>query len=334
MADGQRAQNAQKALQLEKEREIMNQIFREQRDKIRKDNKISISTDKFVRESDDLNKKLAKDTIGLVHLNQFQKIREDIEREEQEGGEKRKDLEEVERERKKRTQRAASRLSFYDEEEAEELEDSTESQKETITSFKKNRLGADPTVKSYFEASDFEAETTAALESSRQRQDKQQRVIHDKKKTSMIRLTLSFYDGADHRFCIDFKRGDTLLEVLKKCRLEYGPLRGVLAEDLMLIKENLILPTNLSVFDLEEMGALKDGGKGPYHNSSLFSFTLQPKDHQSSEAGIPVEQEDLIDTDASRNAKICSISWFERNKHLVPAKYWYPFEASKHCRHI
>ena len=67
MNDGQRAQ---KALQLEKEREIMKEIFKEKREKIRKDNRISISTEKFVKESDDLNKKLAKDTVGLVHLNQ------------------------------------------------------------------------------------------------------------------------------------------------------------------------------------------------------------------------------------------------------------------------
>ena len=341
MNDGQRAQ---KALQLEKEREIMKEIFREKRDKIRKDNRISINTEKFVKESEDLNKKLAKDTVGLVHLNQFQKIREDIETEERTGILKNRENEEKERKRKRR-QQAASKLSFeVDEDEEPEIE--VERGDREISSIsedgtlliKKNRLGADPSVVSYFEASDYVAATSAALESSKERQELERKVRDEKRKSSLVRLTLSFYDGADHRFCVDFKRGDVLMDVLKKCQLEYGPLRGVLLEDLMLVKENLILPSTLSVFDLEEMGALKDGGRGPYHNSDLFSFTLQAKDQKAAAnsgdptSTAPLSPDEMIETDASRNAKICCKAWFERNKQLVPAKYWFSFDSGKHCR--
>ena len=323
MNDGQKAQ---KALQLEKEREIMKEIFREKREKIRKDNRISINTEKFVKESDDLNKKLAKDTVGLVHLNQFQKIREDIETEERDG--KNKEKEEQERKRKLK-QQAASKLSF----EIDELLD----EEEEVEDGKRSRLGADPTVKSYFEASDYAAATSAALDSSKERQEREKALREEKRKSSAVRLTLSFYDGADHRFCVDFKRGDLIKEVLKKCQIEYGPLRGVLLENLMFVKENLILPTDLSVFDLEELGALKDGGRGPYANSDLFSFILQAKDQKSANSGdgtstAPLNPEEMIETDASRNAKICTASWYERNKHLVPAKYWFPFDPLKHCR--
>ena len=332
MNDGQRAQ---KALQLEKEREIMKEIFREKRDKIRKDNRISINTDKFVKESEDLNKKLAKDTVGLVHLNQFQKIREDIESEDKGSGEREK--EEQERKRRK-MQQAASKLSFEVDELIDEESDEPASSVTTGTG-KKGRLGADPSVISYFEASDYLAATSAALESSKERSEQEKRQRDEKKKSSLIRLTLSFYDGADHRFCVDFKRGDRLLDVLKKCQQEYGPLKGVLLEDLMIIKENLILPTDLSVFDLEEMGALKDGGRGHYHSSYLFSFTPQAKDQKGAlNSGDPtstaplLNPDEMIETDASRNAKICSKVWFERNKNLIPAKYWYPFDNTKHCR--
>lgn len=325
MNDGQRAQ---KALQLEKEREIMKELFREKREKIRKDNRIAINTDKFVKESEDLNKKLAKDTVGLVHLNQFQKIREDIESEDtKDSGEK--DREEM---RKRKIQQAASKLSF----EVDELVDEEDAQEDTV---KKSRLGADPSVKSYFEASDYLAATSAALESSKERLELEKKQRDEKKKSSLVRLTLSFYDGADHRFCVDFKRGDRLLDVLKKCQKEYGPLKGVLLDDLMIVKENLILPTEMSVFDLEEMGALKDGGRGPYHSSDLFSFNLQAKDQKNAaNSGDPtstaplLNPDEMIETDASRNAKICSKVWFERNKHLIPAKYWFPFDKTKHCR--
>lgn len=327
MSDGQKAQ---KALQLEKEREIMKEIFREKREKIRKDNRISINTEKFVKESDDLNKKLAKDTVGLVHLNQFQKIREDIETEERDGG-KNKEKEEQERKRKLK-QQATSKLSFG----LDELLDDEE-ENEQVECGKKSRLGADPTVKSYFEASDFAAATSAALDSSNERQEREKTLRDEKRKSSAVRLTLSFYDGADHRFCVDFKRGDLLREVLKKCQIEYGPLRGVLLENLMFVKENLILPNDFSVFDFEELGTLKDGGRGPYANSDLFSFILQAKDQKSVNNGegtstAPLNPDEMIETDASRNAKICTMAWYERNKHLVPAKYWFPFDPLKHCR--
>lgn len=326
MNDGQRAQ---KALQLEKEREVMKELFREKREKIRKDNRISITTDKFVKESEDLNRKLAKDTVGLVHLNQFQRIREVIEGDEE--GEKDGESEAKEREeRERKRKQAASKLSFA----LDEEEDDWESDK-----LKKSRLGADPTVKSYFEASDYVAATSAAIESSRDRIEQEKRARDEKKKSTPVRLTLSFYDGADHRFCVDFRRGDRLLDVLKKCQVEYGPLKGVLLEDLMLVKENVILPLDRSVFDFEEMGALKDGGRGPYHNSDLFSFIPQAKDQKSANSGeatstAPINPDEMIETDASRNAKICSRVWFERNKHLVPAKYWFAFDEGKHCRKL
>lgn len=311
----------------------MKEIFREKREKIRKDNRISINTDKFVKESDDLNKKLAKDTVGLVHLNQFQKIREDIESEERHGNSFEREKEEQERKRK-RIQQAASKLSFDLED--EEGEGEGEGMVEVFVE-KKSRLGADPTVKSYFEASDYVAATSAALESSKDRFEQEKRIRDDKRKSTAVRLTLSFYDGADHRFCVDFKRGDLLIDVLKKCQQEYGPLKGVLLEDLMLVKENVILPTERSVFDFEEIGALKDGGRGPYHNSDLFSFILQAKDQKSvnndgATSTAPLNPDEMIETDASRNAKICSKVWFERNKHLVPAKYWFSFDETKHCR--
>ena len=335
MNDGQRAQ---KALQLEKEREIMKEIFREKREKIRKDNRISINTEKFVKERDDLNKKLAKDTVGLVHLNQFQKIREDIESEERDATAVEMEWKEEEEKKRRRRQQAASKLSFeLDEDSVESVESAESFGSEELSLVKKSRLGADPTVKSYFEASDYAAATSAAMESSKDRSDQEKRARDERRKTSSVRLTLSFYDGADHRFCVDFKRGDRLDELLKKCQKEYGPLKGVLLTDLMLVKENLILPLDRSVFDLEEMGALKDGGRGPYHNSDLFSFVLQAKDQKAAHSGdptstAPLNPDEMIETDASRNAKICSKVWFERNKNLVPAKYWFPFDETKHCR--
>jgi protein FAM50 len=332
MNDGQRAQ---KALQLEKEREIMKEIFKEKRYKIRKDNRISINTDKFVRESDDLNKKLAKDTVGLVHLNQFQKIREDILNEDLDGQVRKRELEEQERKRK-RLKEANSKLSFKLEEDDEAFEEVEAEAEETVK--RKGRLGADPSVKSYFEASDYVAATSAALETSTDLHNQEKRVRDERRKAQSVRLTLSYYDGADHRFCVDFRRGDLLREVLRKCQQEYGPLRGILVDNLLLIKENLILPTeSLSVFDLEEAEALKDGGRGPYHNSDLFSFTPQAKDQKAAivsdgTAPAPLNPDEMIETDASRNAKICTKSWFERNKHLAPAKYWYRYDPLKHCR--
>ena len=302
----------------------MKELFKEKREALKKESKITISTDKFVKQRDDRTSKLARDTVGLVHLEQFQKIREDLEGDEKARSEQELQAE-LERQRKKR-QAEAARLSFADEEEAEE---------ELVLPVKRGRLGADPKVKSYFEASDLIAQRDAASEAQSEKDSAEAAARAEKLKNTPVRLTLSFYDGADHRFFVDFKRGDPLLEVIKKCRLEYGPLRGVLVENLMLVKENLILPGELSVFDLEEMGALKDGGRGPHHSTPLFSFTLQKRDQKTQiEPGSQVifSEEDMIETDASRNAKLFTKSWYERNKQLIPAKYWIPFDAQKHCK--
>lgn len=317
----------------------MKEIFKEKREALRKESKISISTDKFVRQTDDRSVKLARDTVGLVRLEQFQKIREDIEQNEDSIR-----AAEREAEREKQRKAARARLSFaaaFDGEDEElDGEDVGGQQQQQQLQLqqplaKKGRLGPDPKVKSYFEAADLKAQTDAFLDASLQQRQAEEAARAERAKATPIRLTLSFYDGADHRFFVDFKRGDSIGELLQKCRLEYGPLRGILLENLMFVKENLILPPELSVYDLERMGALKDGGRGPHHSNSLFSFSLQKKDQKTvHEPGTQVilSDEDMIETDASRNAKIFTKTWFERNKHLLPAKHWIPFDPLKHCR--
>jgi protein FAM50 len=324
------ADNIQRALQLEKERAIMKEIFKEKRDSLRKESKISISTDKFIKQTDDLSGKLARDTVGLVRLEQFQKIREDIEISDAAGSAAER---EAERERqRKRLLAAQARLSF-----AEDLEDDQEppDAPQNDLSSKRKRMGANPSVKSYFEEADLQAQTDAIVDASLQQSQAEAAARAERAKTISIRLTLSFYDGADHRFFVDFKLGDTIREMLQKCRLEYGPLRGILLENLMFVKENLILPAELSVFELQEMGALKDGGRGPHHSHPLFAFASQKRDQKTvHEPGSQVifSEEDMIETDSSRNAKIFTKTWYERNKHLIPAKYWLPFDSQKHCK--
>lgn len=358
------AQSLQRAQQLEKERQIMKELFREKREKIRKDGKIAISTDKFVRESDDLNRKLAHDTVGLVRLEQFQRIREEIEREEREG----RKLSDEERQRqRKRRQEAAARLSFeieddvWDDAAGETPEETatarlTQNKKddreesdskpseasetadtaESLSMFKgrkRARLGADPTVKSYFEASELAAAASAALDSSRKRLGEEQRVADEKQRTAVVRLVMSFYDGTDHRFFVDCKRGDRIIDILTQCRQEYGPLRGLLVSDLVFVKENLILPTELSIFEFEQLGARREGNRTSRRDHPLFSFALQKKERRVAESDdVPTGDEVMIETDASRNARICSKTWLARNRHQIPAKYWTPFDPAKHCR--
>lgn len=305
----------------------MKEIFKEKRDSLRKESKISLSTAKFVSQTDDRSVKLARDTVGLVRLEQFQRIREDLEQGETSGAEAAAQRE-AERERQRKLQ---ARLSF----ELDAEEEAEPANKDSNPVSKRKRLGPNPGVKSYFEAADLKAQSDAFLDASAAQKAAEKEARAAAARSTPIRLTLSFYDGADHRFFVDFKRGDSITEMLAKCRLEYGPLRGTLLENLLFVKENLILPGELSVFQLEEMGALKDGGRGPHHSHPLFSFSLQKRDQKTvHEPGTQVilSEEDMIETDSSRNAKIFTKTWYERNKHLVPAKYWIPFDAQKHCK--
>jgi len=110
---GGNAEGARQHL-LEKRRNQMLEDYQKQKMQIAKDNNIKIGNDKFVTQNDSTETELKKRTIGLVMLEDFQRIREQID-------EKNKKGEEIIKPKKKKKKKIQkNKLSFADFEEEEE----------------------------------------------------------------------------------------------------------------------------------------------------------------------------------------------------------------------
>ena len=142
----------------------------------------------------------------------------------------------------------------------------------------------------------------------------QQNVIKNEK----IDVVYSYYDGSGHRFSISLKKGNTITEFLQAClenlRHEFPELRTVTNDQLMYIKEDLILPYHYAFYDFIVKKAR--GKSGP-----LFQFDVKDDIRMVNDASVEKEE--------SHAGKVVLRSWYERNKHIFPASRWEPYDPSK-----
>lgn len=64
----------------------------------------------------------------------------------------------------------------------------------------------------------------------------------EKIKQQAISITYSFWDGTGHRKSVDCKKGDSVAMFLEKVRQQWSELRGTNVDNMMFIKEDLIIP--------------------------------------------------------------------------------------------
>lgn len=57
-----------------------------------------------------------------------------------------------------------------------------------------------------------------------------------------IEVTYSYWDGAGHRRTLSVKKGTNIDKFLELVRQEFKELRGVSVENLIFVKEDLIIP--------------------------------------------------------------------------------------------
>jgi len=114
------------------------------------------------------------------------------------------------------------------------------------------------------------------------------------------------------------KKGNTIYQFLQKAleqlRREFGELKTIMADQLMYVKEDLILPHHYSFYDF--IVAKARGKSGP-----LFTFGVHDDIRMVSDASL--EKED------SHAGKVLLRNWYERNKHIFPASRWEPFDPLK-----
>jgi protein FAM50 len=311
-----------RAAALTKKRQLEQEVFEAKKRQIEKESKTSSIHAKFKGDSSlsQAEQTFRLKTVGLVSAEEFKRAalesaqpqeeathakpsKEDVEKQEKEAKKRKKKLL---REKKK----IMSTLSFVDNEEDEALVYEQDDVMGKETNLK------DPTVDTSF-LPDKQREQKQHEERLRlEREWKESQLMikaHD------LEIIYSYWDGSGHRRSCQVKKGNTIGEFLEQVRKslckEFRELQSTSTDGLLYVKEDLILPHDVTFYDLI---ALKARGKsGP-----LFHFDV----HEDVRIGtIDVR----IEKDEAHPGKVVERQWYDRNKHIFPASRWEIYDPSK-----
>jgi len=181
---------------------------------------------------------------------------------------------------------------------------------------RKRHFGKDPTVDTSF-LYDADREENLllrkkALVDEYQREQETRR--HEK-----LEVTYSYWDGSGHRRSTVVEKGFTIGMFLQKSKGElektdFPELRTVSLENLMYVKEDLIIPHNVTFYEL-----IKEKARGK--SGPLFHFDVHDD--------IRMANDVRIEKDESHAGKIVDRKWYERNKHIFPACRWEMYTKDK-----
>ncbi|KAJ1654968.1 hypothetical protein IWQ61_005195 [Dispira simplex] len=343
-------QDSQRHLALEKARDQMLNNFERQRDKISKDNDVRIGSGKFVTQSVNVETKLKTSTVGLVQLEDFQRIRGELEEHKARAAAKTLPAEK-EKLRTKRKAKTIDKLSFQMDD-PEDVEAETPVEKPDIPLKKGNSKGTsssadnltretnrvdDDGEPSFTSSNDLDQSTTTkrfkftknpdvdtSFLPDRER-DEQERLVREELrqkwlkeqeriKGETISITYSYWDGSGHRRVVQCKKGDSIATFLDKCRQQFYDLRGTTVDNLMYIKEDLIIPHHYTFYDF--IINKTRGKSGP-----LFSFDVHDD--------IRLQHDASVEKDESHAGKVCLRTWYDRHKHIFPASRWEIFDPKR-----
>ncbi|VDL65760.1 unnamed protein product [Nippostrongylus brasiliensis] len=177
------------------------------------------------------------------------------------------------------------------------------------------RLGMDPTIDtSFLPDKDREAE----IAKKKVELAAAWRAQQEREKNEEITVAFAYWDGSSHRKNLKVKKGHTIsqfltwaIEVLKK---EFTELKTSVAENLMFVKEDLIIPHFYTFQDFIVTKAM--GKTGP-----LYEFDAA--------GDVRIRQDAALDCGEAHPAKVVLRSWYEKNKHIYPASRWEPFVPNK-----
>ncbi|KAM9665543.1 protein FAM50B [Trichechus inunguis] len=277
----------------------------------------------FSAHYDAVEAELKSSTVGLVTLNDMKAKQESLLKEREMQLAKKEQLEERrlqletlrEKARRHEQKRKISSLSFSMEEaEEEEGTGEQEPDRAEVTKKRKN-LGKNPDVDtSFLPDRDREEEENRLREELRKKWEAQR----EKVKSEEMEITFSYWDGSGHRRTVRMNKGSTVQQFLKKAlqglRKDFRELRAAGVEQLMYIKEDLILPHYHTFYDFIITKAR--GKSGP-----LFNFDVHDDVRLLSDA--------TMEKDESHAGKVVLRSWYEKNKHIFPASRWEPYDPEK-----
>ncbi|KWU41463.1 XAP5-domain-containing protein [Rhodotorula sp. JG-1b] len=307
------AQEAMKLAKLEKKRKQMIEAFEAQKEDLTA-NRNRTGSDRFTSKIDDVQDELKKSTYGLVQLSDFKETREKIEEQARKEAAGAVQIKEEERKvKKKKKDEGKVKLSFagddgdLDEEDGpfvasskkKASKDGTPDDTEDARAAKRAKLGKNPTVDTHF-LPDREREEAERRERDELR--KKWLKMQEDMKQEPVEITYSYWDGSGHRKEVTCKKGDTIAQFLEKCRQQFPELRAVSVDNLMYIKEDLIIPHHYTFYDF--IVNKYRGKSGP-----MFNFDVHDDVRLTHDA-------------ASHAGKVIERSWYNRNKHIFPASRW------------
>lgn len=178
--------------------------------------------DKFQSNKESVEESLKKNTIGLVHLQDFKLKRKEIEEAQAREAAKTNEINRDERPKKKKKKDKNLKLSFLDDD--DNHADSNESVK---------KISKNPQVDTTF-LPDREREDEERKERERLRVEflKKQEEL----KAEDIEIQFAYWDGQGHRSSVVCKKGDTIAQFLSKSRSKFAELKNTQVDNLMYIK--------------------------------------------------------------------------------------------------
>ncbi|CAI0438379.1 unnamed protein product [Linum tenue] len=179
----------------------------------------------------------------------------------------------------------------------------------------RGKFGKDPTVEtSFLPDSEREAEEQAEREVLRKQWVREQEQI----KNEALQITYSYWDGTGHRRAIQCRKGDSIGEFLRSVQQQLAPefreIRTTSVENLLYVKEDLIIPHQHSFYELIVNKAR--GKSGP-----LFHFDVHEDVRTIADA--------TIEKDESHAGKVVERHWYEKNKHIFPASRWEIYDPAR-----
>lgn len=315
------AQDAVKIRRLEKQREAERRKIQELKNKTAS----SIGQPGLLQfgssTSEILETTFKKETVGLVTREEYVEkrvnIRTKIEEEEKEKLQKLQQEEEelLLQKLKKRKVKADPRLSFCDDFDNGIEEEDVENTLKELENPVRRKFGKDPTVEtSFLPDSEREAEEQAERERLKNQWFREQQLI----KNEPLEITYSYWDGTGHRRVIQVRKGDSIGEFLRAVQQQLAPefreVRTTSVENLLYVKEDLIIPHQHSFYELIVNKAR--GKSGP-----LFHFDVHEDVRTTADA--------TIEKDESHAGKVVERHWYEKNKHIFPASRWEIYDPNR-----
>ncbi|ETK89865.1 hypothetical protein, variant [Phytophthora nicotianae] len=223
------------------------------------------------------------------------------------GGNRSEEQQKEPKKKKKRKSKKVGPLSF-------DMDDNEGDEEETVQPKRVKKSIKNPNVETDF-LPDKEREKEEARERQRLRaewEEEQERI-----KNEDVAVTYSYWDGSGHRREITVPKKTTIgkyLEFVKQQLVtEFAELRGVSAENLIYIKEDLIIPHHYSFYDLIVTKAR--GKSGP-----LFHFDVHDD--------VRLVQDRRVEKDESHPGKVVDRHWYEKSKHIFPASRWEVYDPN------